>query len=893
MRRRFFYFFLFLALFGASLGLVSFAMAQGLDVGTNAVNNTIALSSTDPRVIAGRVINILLLFLGAIAVSLIIYAGFIWMTSNGNEDKIEQAKKILKNAIIGLVIILASWGIASFILSRLLGATGGNSSNGGDQNNSALIGTGAIGACTVERVYPEDGQTDVARNTSLMVTFKEAVNLTSVCQNASGTACACNATDCRLINPKNIRIFRQDIGDNCSDSSCPDNNTNVYNAYVQASADRHTLIIVPIDFLGSPDGNIDYSVKMTSGLVKDDGKSIFKTCNTDYLQWSFQVSNKLDLTPPQVSKGKIFPFPDNAEDITGQSQPAVAATASIKVNSCPNIYQPAAILSVTPTAGGRSATATIDSDYHADFTLLSVVSTVDNTQAQLFHNQDLLGVANWQENTVNFAGFFQMTASSHTAGNSWNVNIRPEVLADNLTVGSEIYNFAATSTGNNILVNPSNCQIGSAVTNIYNKLSGHPDINVSKNGTKISLTAKVAGESGNDIQLATSNNSALTLQPFAGGQNQIKSNKIEDKQDRPMNSVIQLNFNEAMNPLLVSGDASSVSPYLRVVNAASSTPAGGACSQDSDCASYQCASGHCVGNYLNGNFLIANGYKTVEFISDKECGQNGCGEKIYCLPANSHLAVELISADLKTCSTSADCLNFQPFSTCAPFSATRHTCQDENGKNYPVSDLNNLNGIVDAAMNSLDGNRDVFADGPKAFYNENDATNTPLAKDKYKWSFYINDQIMSEPPQISFVNPENNSLGADTKEPVQIKFNTLMMNSSLLTGSVVINNGQQEVTHHLINIFSASPSPLGYWVTADNRDESPLDGEPDTTVAFINHTAMAASVGYKPQVGSGVKDIYQNCYKPSAGSGCNATAVNPSCCFGTPTAVLGENGNCP
>jgi len=133
----------FTLLFGGLLVFKS-VFAQGL--GLNAVNNGLAgsLSSTDPRELIGRIINIVLGFLGIIAVGLIIYAGFIWMTSDGDEEKVTKAKNILKNAVIGLGIILASWGIATFIISSLSGAvnsTGGD--NGGDGNNGC-VGLGCV-----------------------------------------------------------------------------------------------------------------------------------------------------------------------------------------------------------------------------------------------------------------------------------------------------------------------------------------------------------------------------------------------------------------------------------------------------------------------------------------------------------------------------------------------------------------------------------------------------------------------------------------------------------------------------------------------------------------------------------------------------------------------------
>jgi len=114
--------------------LVSFFVFQSLyaqiNVGLGEIDETIKLSSSDPRQIAARIINIAMLILGVLAVGLILWGGFIWMTSGGSEDKIDKAKKILKNGIIGLVIILSAWGITTFVLNKLMDATGGGGGGG-------------------------------------------------------------------------------------------------------------------------------------------------------------------------------------------------------------------------------------------------------------------------------------------------------------------------------------------------------------------------------------------------------------------------------------------------------------------------------------------------------------------------------------------------------------------------------------------------------------------------------------------------------------------------------------------------------------------------------------------------------------------------------------------
>ena len=56
----------------------------------------------------GKIIKIILGFLGTIFLVLTIYAGVLWMTAGGNEEQITKALGILKTAVIGLIIIIAA-----------------------------------------------------------------------------------------------------------------------------------------------------------------------------------------------------------------------------------------------------------------------------------------------------------------------------------------------------------------------------------------------------------------------------------------------------------------------------------------------------------------------------------------------------------------------------------------------------------------------------------------------------------------------------------------------------------------------------------------------------------------------------------------------------------------
>src|SRR3989344_9578954 len=111
-------------LFGLILGSFIFsAAALALDTGLQFGTAT-GLGTQDLRVTIMNIIRYALGFLGVIAIGFILYGGFVWMTAGGNAEKIEQAKKILINATIGLAIILSAFMIVSFIINQLLIATG-------------------------------------------------------------------------------------------------------------------------------------------------------------------------------------------------------------------------------------------------------------------------------------------------------------------------------------------------------------------------------------------------------------------------------------------------------------------------------------------------------------------------------------------------------------------------------------------------------------------------------------------------------------------------------------------------------------------------------------------------------------------------------------------------
>ncbi|MDD3102073.1 MAG: pilin [Patescibacteria group bacterium] len=76
-------------------------------------------SNTDLPTSIGRIVKIILGLSGLILTILLIVGGVMWMISGGQEKQISQAKALMLSAIVGLVIILLSYAIATFVINSL------------------------------------------------------------------------------------------------------------------------------------------------------------------------------------------------------------------------------------------------------------------------------------------------------------------------------------------------------------------------------------------------------------------------------------------------------------------------------------------------------------------------------------------------------------------------------------------------------------------------------------------------------------------------------------------------------------------------------------------------------------------------------------------------------
>ncbi len=96
---------------------------SALDLATNAADRTgsnAGLAKKSIPVLVGSYIKAAIGLLGIILVVLIIYAGFLWMTAQGDTEKVKKAKGILSNAIVGLILIFASYAITGFVIDKII-----------------------------------------------------------------------------------------------------------------------------------------------------------------------------------------------------------------------------------------------------------------------------------------------------------------------------------------------------------------------------------------------------------------------------------------------------------------------------------------------------------------------------------------------------------------------------------------------------------------------------------------------------------------------------------------------------------------------------------------------------------------------------------------------------
>ena len=258
------------------------AQAEWVNNSLNEVDS--GLGGADMKQIINNIINIFLGFLGLIATAIMLYGGFLWMTSKGNADKITKAKETLINGIIGLLIIMASYAIVSFVMRTLSDVTSNNGIGGSGSDYGDYFG-GGLGAGILESHYPVRGATGIVKNTNIYVTFKESIDIgdfiidTCNHQDEEYTECVSNNFIGLLYNETQLEegdlMVKYDS----------DHKVFEFNPY--GNSNTHL----------DSDGNTRYTMVL-SNLGTEDGRSVFFS---GLYEWNFNVTNDLDETPPEVS----------------------------------------------------------------------------------------------------------------------------------------------------------------------------------------------------------------------------------------------------------------------------------------------------------------------------------------------------------------------------------------------------------------------------------------------------------------------------------------------------------------------------------------------------------------------------------------------------------------
>lgn len=101
--------------------VITLAAGYGLDVtaeraGLNKYGDSVSG-------LVGSVIGTALSLIGVVFFLLMVYGGFLWMTDHGKEEQVTKAKDTITAAVIGMVVVLASYAITNFVFSSVSGKT--------------------------------------------------------------------------------------------------------------------------------------------------------------------------------------------------------------------------------------------------------------------------------------------------------------------------------------------------------------------------------------------------------------------------------------------------------------------------------------------------------------------------------------------------------------------------------------------------------------------------------------------------------------------------------------------------------------------------------------------------------------------------------------------------
>lgn len=100
------------------------AQSQASNEAINSLNVAAGSAGFNPEnadafFVIGVLLSYLLGLLGIVLVIYIVWGGILYITSQGEAEKAKKGMKMITNAIIGIVIILAAYGIATYLINIL------------------------------------------------------------------------------------------------------------------------------------------------------------------------------------------------------------------------------------------------------------------------------------------------------------------------------------------------------------------------------------------------------------------------------------------------------------------------------------------------------------------------------------------------------------------------------------------------------------------------------------------------------------------------------------------------------------------------------------------------------------------------------------------------------
>ena len=295
---------LFVALFAFLAIDVSATFAQAADLAD--VGEAAGLQETSLFSVIGTTIGVFLSILGVIFLILVIYAGFLWMTAAGNDEKVAKAKRILIQAVIGLIITLSAFAITNFVVNALtgeglFGGGGGGDAGGTGPGFTTVPRSGSLGQGGIVDHYPARFASDISRNTKIFVTFKDPMDIDGfVTDYDNGGTPDDVSDDSATLNDNNIKIYPTNEGQGAALGPA--------DVSVSFTEDLQTVVFDP-PLLGSATDEVQYTVFLDDNLQSVDGDSMV---NNGGYEWIFTVGTQIDVDPPTVRS--VTPSADSTYD---------------------------------------------------------------------------------------------------------------------------------------------------------------------------------------------------------------------------------------------------------------------------------------------------------------------------------------------------------------------------------------------------------------------------------------------------------------------------------------------------------------------------------------------------------------------------------------------------